>query len=74
MVTRSQADELFNEIAPALNGMGKNNPRKGEIQTLYGDVLDWIKDCHSEFVNKDYDDDFLAHYIIGSYVIKNRLL
>ncbi len=74
MVTRSQANEIFIEIAPALKRMGKNNSRKGEIQTLYGDVLDWIKDCHSEFVNKDYDDDFLAHYIIGSYVIKNKLL
>lgn len=74
MITRSQADNLFKEIYPALKRMGKNNPRKGERQTLYGDVLDWIKDNHSELVNKDYDDDFVAHYIIGSYIIKNKLL
>ena len=65
MITRSQADNLFYEIYPALKRMGKNNPRKEERQTLYGDVLDWIKDNHSELVNKD---------IIGSYIIKNKLL
>lgn len=74
MVTSRKVKEIYNEISVSLSRMGSNNPREGERQSLYGDILDWLKDNHGELVNNDYDDDFVAKYIVGMYVIKNKLI
>lgn len=72
MITSKQANEIYNEISPSLNRMGDNEPKEAERQTLYGDVLDWLRDMHPELRNKDYDDDFAAMFIVGRYVITHR--
>jgi hypothetical protein len=67
MLTCKIAKEIFDEVSQKLDSMGKNNPRVFERQSLYGDVLDWLKDYHSELVNDDFDDDLVAFYIVGRY-------
>lgn len=74
MITCKIADEIFDEVSQKLNRMGKNNPRIFERQSLYGDVLDWLKGYHYELVNDDFDDDLLAHYIIGKYATTHCIL
>ena len=69
MVTSITARKIYDEISVSLNRMGRNNPRQSERQALYGDILDWLKDKHPELRNDDYDDDFVAKYIIGKYLI-----
>jgi hypothetical protein len=39
-----------------------------ERQTLYGDLLDWLRDMYSDCLN-GMDRDELAKYLIGDYVI-----
>lgn len=39
-----------------------------ERQTLYGDLMDWLRDMYSDCMN-GWDRDELAKYIIGDYAI-----
>lgn len=39
-----------------------------ERQTLYGDLLDWLRDMYSDCLD-GMDRDELAKYIIGDYAI-----
>lgn len=39
-----------------------------ERQTLYGDLLDWLRDMYSYCLD-GWDRDELAKYLIGDYVI-----
>ena len=71
MVTQEQVKAISKELQPIMKRMGGNNPKKYERQTMYGDVLDWLRDMHPELRNKDYDDDFVAFYAIGDYVVHN---
>lgn len=74
MITSLQVKRIYNEVSLSLSMMGSNNPRVAERQTLYGDVLDWLRDNHPELRNDDYDDDFVAKYIVGMCAVKNKLL
>ena len=67
MVSSRQAQDIYNEICLNLSRMGANNPKKFERQTLYGDILDWLRDMHPELRNNEHDDDLVAMYIIGRY-------
>lgn len=60
--------EKFNSVKDIIpiDSMGINNPRVNERQTLYGDVLDWLRDYG---YGKDHD---LAVMIIGSYAVKHK--
>lgn len=73
-MNRETFRKIFTEILPALGRMGVNNPRVSERQTLYGDILDWLRDYHGELRNKEHEDDFVAKLIIGEYVTMNKLL
>lgn len=55
---------------------GKNNPRKGERQYLYGDVMDWLRDMNGELeLNLNLRErSFVATHLIGEYVVNNNLL
>jgi hypothetical protein len=46
--------------------------KKGH-QSLYGDVLDWLRDEHNDIYHLK-SSELLARLIIGEYVVKNRLL
>ena len=39
-----------------------------ERQTLYGDLMDWLRDMYSDCLDA-WDRDELAKYLIGDYVI-----
>ena len=39
-----------------------------ERQTLYGDLMDWLRDMYSDCLS-GMDRDELAKYMIGDYVI-----
>lgn len=56
----AQVRELANECP--IFSMGNNNPRTAERQTIYGDVLDWVRD------QIGYKDHFIATMIIGHWV------
>lgn len=77
MLTRKELKEYSVEIQSFIQKKNprfkKNGLKEGE-QTLYGEILDYIKDNLILLRNNDYDDDLLAHYAIGEYIIKNCLL
>ena len=61
-MTTQEIYDSIKDIIP-IDRMGANNPRVGERQTLYGDVLDWLRD---NGYGKDHD---LAVLIIGNHAI-----
>lgn len=56
--------------------MGKNNPRECERQSLYGDIMDWLRDMNGELeLNLNLRErSFVAAHLIGEYVVNNNLL
>lgn len=64
MTTKEKYDAL-KDIIP-IDRMGANNPRADEQQTLYGDVLDWLRD---NGYGKDHD---LAVLVIGNHAIQKK--
>lgn len=77
MLTRKELKEYSMELQPFIKSKKpiyrKNGLKEGQ-QSLYGDILDYIRDNMPNLRNDDYDDDLLAHYAIGEYIIKNCLL
>lgn len=59
--------EKYNQVKDIIpiHLMGTNNPRTDERQTLYGDVLDWLRD---NGYGKDHD---LAAMLIGNHAIRH---
>lgn len=64
-MTTQEKLKAIRDIIP-IGSMGANNPRTNDRQTLYGDVLDWLRD---NGYGKDHD---LAVLIIGEYAIRNN--
>jgi len=70
MLTRKQLENYSKEMEHLFEKRASGNPDDYD-QTLYGDVLDYIRDVYPELRDMDYDDDLLAHYAIGYYAIKH---
>lgn len=66
--------DVFESIKDDVTDMCSRWGKKGRNgQTLYGDVMDWMRDMYDSIYRSSYCDMF-ARLIIGEYVIKNRLL
>jgi hypothetical protein len=63
---------ISNGVTERFKHWGKNNPRESERQLLYGDVMDYLRDNYNEL--NLTERDFVAHHLIGHYVITNALL
>jgi hypothetical protein len=63
---------ISNGVIESFKHWGKNNPKEYERQLLYGDVMDYLRDEYNEL--NLTERDFVAHYLIGHYVITNALL
>lgn len=72
---KKKALQVFEEIKKDIPNMCKNWGKNGKDgQLLYGDVLDWIRDTHSDIYCNERACALLARLIIGQYVIVGRLL
>ena len=71
-ITKTINDIIESGVVERFRRWGKNNPRESERQFLYGDVMDYLRDNHNEL--NIAERDFVAHHLIGHYVITNTLL
>lgn len=71
-ITKTISDIIKSGVVGRFSQWGKNNPKPSERQLLYGDVLDYLRDNYNEL--NLTERDFVAHYLIGHYVIANALL
>ena len=73
LTEQEYAIELFNSMKENIPLICRKWQMKKGHQSLYGDVLDWLRDEHNDIYHLK-SSELLARLIIGEYVVKNRLL